>query len=491
MITGWLSLARFGLWEVILSFVAISSYPAGWLTFWATRDVARGKFVAKSAIFLNLALSFLGVGVYFAACLVTGSLSVTNYSAFLLAVLLVPLSYWGAAANAIAAGHRPSAFGYSILFAEVGKLVVAYPVLFVLKLEITGVILAMMASYAIQAVATTLLVRGATKDPISLDVGRRWLRDSWVPATYSLAGAVLTADTVSAYLVSGAYVLSGYFQAAYQVGILVSYAGFLSYAMYPLLLRGGSEDAPSATLDLILMFGAPMAAGVIALAPTLLRVLSASLVAGGANVSLGLQVLAFAGLVSAVSSFSDSTLIGRERADLDPDKGFARYLKSAFWFVSAVNIGYAAGYLVSVTLIVYFGTASGLNISAIVTAWSVALLGFLVVATAIKLRRLKGRVRLSLTWSLGWYFSLSALMALLIYFISGWLLPPIADRFLLGFRTMGVVAIGAAFYFSLLLILDRRVRGMALQFLEGSSVSRLGARRSEPPAPSAGQESPS
>ncbi len=491
MITGWLTPARFGLWEVILSFVAFASYPAGWLAFWATRDVARGKFVAKSAIFFNLVLTLLGVGGYFAACLATGSFSGSNYSAFLLAVLLVPLSYWSAAANAIAAGHRPSAFGYSILLSEVGKLVVAYPALFIFKLEISGVILAMLASYAIQAGATTFLVRGATRDPVSLEVGRRWLRDSWVPATYSLAGTILAADTVVAYLVTGGTVLSGYFQAAYQVGILVSYAGFLSYAMYPLLLRGGSEDAPSATLDLILMFGTPMAAGVLALAPTLLRVLSSYYVTGGANVSLGLEILALVGLANAISAFSDSTLIGRERADMDADKGLAKYLKSDFWFVSVVNIGYAVAYVVSVILIVEFGIAAGLDISTLVTAWSLALLGFLSAATVIKFRRLRGRVRVSLPRSLPSYVSLSALMALVLFFVSGWLLPPISDRFLLGFRTMGVVAVGAAFYFSLLLILDRRARGLALDFLNNSRFSRFGGSRPEPRSPSSDPESPS
>jgi hypothetical protein len=491
MVTGWLTPLRFGLWEVIVSFVAFASYPAGWLTFWATRDVARGRFVAKSAILLNLILSLLGVSAYLVVCLVTGSLAGSNYSAFLLAVFLVPLAYWSAAANAVAAGHRPSAFGYSILFSEVGKLVVAYPALFIFKMEISGVILSVMASFAIQAFATTILVRGAAGDPVSMEVGRRWLRDSWIPATYSLAGTILAADTVVAYLATGGTTLSGYFQAAYQVGILVSYAGFLSYAMYPLLLRGGSEDAPSATLDLILMFGTPMALGVVALAPTLLRVLSSYYVTGGANVSLGLQILAFAGLASAISAFSDSTLIGRERADTNENRSFARYLKSDFWFVSVVNIGYATVYVASVLLIVKVGTSAGLDISTMVAAWSIALLGFISAGTLVKFIRMRGRVRVSFPRSLLWYVFLSVLMTLLLYATSGWLLPPISDRFALGFRTMGAVVIGGVFYFSLLMVVDRRARTLALDFFASSRFTRSSSVDSEPPRIPSGPESSS
>ena len=46
-------------------------------------------------------------------------------------MLLVPVSYFNQAANSVVAGHRPVVLGYAVIFSEVSKLAVAYPLLIV------------------------------------------------------------------------------------------------------------------------------------------------------------------------------------------------------------------------------------------------------------------------------------------------------------------------------------------------------------------------
>jgi O-antigen/teichoic acid export membrane protein len=465
MITGWLNPARFGFWEVLVSFVTFASYPAGWLTFWATREVARGGFVARTALALNLLLSVVGVLLYFAFALLTSSAGGVGTGPLVLAALLVPLSYWNQAAIAVAAGARPSAIGYSTLISEIGKLAVAYPALFVFKLEINGVILAVIASYFAQALTTTALVRRSASARVSLELGRRWFADSWIPATYTLAGTIAAADTVIAWLASGSFLITGYFQAAYQVGILVSYASFLSFALYPILLRGGSADAANSTLDFILMFGAPMAAGVIALSPHLLTVLSPAYVAAGRDVSLALAILAVGSLGLAVSGFFDSTLIGRERADIDIRRSLRTYLKSDFAFVSLVNIAYSLTYSGSVFLSVTIGLASGAGISTIVAAWAAAQVALVTVLILVKFRRAGRTAKISLPRSLPKYLLVSFVMALALYAMAGPFLVSNPDRLVYGLRTMALVVVGAVVYFGLLIAVDGRIRGLAVAFL--------------------------
>ena len=464
MITGWLIPARFGQWEVILTFVTFASYPAGWLGFWATRDVARGMMVGRTVILLNLLLSVAGAGIYFLISLYWSSFLGSSLTPFLLALLLVPLAYWNQAANSVATGYRPAVMGYSLLLSEAAKLVVAYATLFVFRLELNGVILAMLASYAVQGIATTLFVQQALVNPLEVETGKRWIKESWVPVMYTLAAQVSSADTVAASAVAG-YTLAGYYQASFQIGSLVGYAGYLTYALYPLLLRGGSEEAPDTTMDLILLFGIPMAAGVIVLAPQLLSVLSSAYVSAGKNVSPALAVIGVAALVSAISGFFDSIILAKERADLEETRSFSTYMRSGFSFVSKVNIAVAIVYIVSVVSVTGLGVLGGLGISTVVLLWAGFQLTIWTAGAAIKLRRVRRVARLSLPRRAVTYLLVAAGMSVLVYLLTMIFPGAGIGRFENGLRVAGIVIVGCLFYFGVLTAVDSRFRNLAFSVL--------------------------
>jgi hypothetical protein len=465
MITGWLTPTRFGQWEVILTFVTFASYPAGWLGFWATRDIARGRMVGRTVILLNLLLSVAGAGIYLLISLFWSSFLGSSLAPFLLALLLVPLGYWNQAANSVATGYQPAVMGYSLLLSEAAKLVVAYATLFVFRLELNGVILAMLASYAAQGTATTLFTQKVLVNPVEFETGKRWIRESWVPVMYTLAAQVSSADTVAASAVAG-YTLAGYYQASFQIGSLVGYAGYLTYALYPLLLRGGSEEAPDTTLDLILLFGIPMAAGVMALAPQLLSVLSAAYVSPGNNVSPALAVIGVAALVSAISGFFDSIILAKERADLEETRSFSTYMKSGFSFVSKVNIVVAVVYVVSVVSATRLGVLGGLGIATVVPVWAGLQLTIWTAGAAIKLRRVRKVAKLSIPRRALNYLVVAAAMSALIYLLATIFPESGAGRFENGLRVAGIVAVGSLFYFGVLAAVDSRFRHLALSLRE-------------------------
>ena len=465
MITGWLSPTKFGLWEVILSYVAFASYPSYWLGFWATREIARGRMIGRTVVLMNLVFSVGAACAFLAYSIMSYSRFQASFAPFLLAVMLIPLVYWNQAVNSVASGYKPEAVGYSILFSETAKLLVAYVALFIFKLGIDGAILGVVASYVGQGLVITALVGGAVSEPLSLEAGRRWISDSWVPAFYSLGTTISAADTVAASLVTGGTFLTGYYQAAFQIGLIVSYSMYLSSGLYPLLLRGGSDTAANVTLDLILMFGMPMAVGVIVLAPRLLALLSPAYVTAGNDVSLALCILAVYGLASAVSGFFDSTLMGKETADLVAGRDFRTYLGSAFSFVAAVNLGYAIAYIASVILTTGLGTALGLSISAIVAIWAACQVGLLVVVVLVKLRRLRKAIALRLPSSLPKYLLASLVMTFSLYLLSSLSFPGSAGRLVDGVRIFGIATAGAGVYFLLLILVDGKSRRLASEFL--------------------------
>lgn len=464
MVTGWLRPGRFGLWEVITDLVTFASYPAGLLTFWASRDVARGKLVGRTAILLNLALSGAGLVMFAAFSIPTFSRFNSNYGPFVLAAFLVPLAYWNQAAASVAIGYRPAAMGYSLLVSEAAKLLVAYPALYIFKLDINGVMLAMITAYFVQSLMITVMVKGAVLPKSDFSLGRKWLSDAWIPALYLIPSQVGIADTLVASFTAGSTVVTGYYQAAFSLGSLVSYAGLLASALYPLLLRRGSTKAPGMTLDLILLFAIPMAVGEMVLAPHLLALLSPLYVSSTSNVSLAVVILAGWGLLTALSLFTDNTLMGVENADLSEKRSFRSYLRSNFVFIAAVNISYLTVYLAGVFIVVGATISADLSLAQTVEAWSGLQLGLLAPALVLKMRRVRKKVAVGFPRALPYYVACSAVMVTVLFALLQIAPPLTAGRMVLGEWAVEAIVLGAAAYFGSLLLIDRKARELAHSF---------------------------
>ena len=216
MVARWLEPSKLGLWEFILDLVTFSSYPVSVLSFWVTRDVARRRMVGKTAIFVAMAMSGGGIAIYLILGMLTYSRVATSVAPFLLAIILVPASYWNQISSSIVAGYRPAAAGSSLLVSEVCKLLSAYPLLFVFKAGISGVIIALLVAYLAQSVVATYATRSASAGELRLSEAKRWLGAAWLPAMSILPYFVGIADTFVASLAFGT-ALTGYYQAAFSV----------------------------------------------------------------------------------------------------------------------------------------------------------------------------------------------------------------------------------------------------------------------------------
>jgi len=463
MMTRSLSAQQFGLYEVITDLVAFSAYPAGLVAFWATRDIARGKMFGKTAIVLNIALSAFGIMLYLALSYFSASripsASIVN---LLFALLLVPVSYLSQAANAVVAGHRPVVLGYAVIFSEAAKLAVGYPLLVVFKVGIDGVILAVMVANLAQSVASAALAGDATSSPVSFEQGKKWLTHSWLPMLTTLPYMLGIADTFVASLADRNTILVAHYQAAFSVAALAGYSLYLASAMYPLLLKGGSDEVTTMTLDLALAFGIPMAVGAAVLAGPILHLLNSSLYL---DASTALGILAMAALANTVTSFFDQVLLGKDRVDVDESAKFSDYLRSSILFVAKVNLALCVFYLASVYLSVAAGLAYGLSTASTIEVWALAQLGIFVMGILIKARRIRKVGKLVVPPSIGYYVLGAGLMAVMIY-----LLEPLIiygrGTFFLAFELVVVGGAGLAVYGALVLALDKTLREFARKALK-------------------------
>lgn len=458
MATRQLGTSGFGTWEVIVTFVTFASYPVGTVAYWTTRDVARGRMIGRTAFAAGTLLSALGLLIYFGFSLFTYSKIAASVTPFLLGGLLVPLSYWNAAASAIVTGYRPSVYGISLIISEVAKIMAAYEALYVYHLGLNGVIAALLMAYLVQSVVSTFMVRNATAEKLDPAEVRRWAKLSWLPALSYLAPSLAVADSFVVALLRGTSVVGAY-QAAFIVASVVTYASGLVFSMYPLLLKGGDIRLPAVSLEFSLLFAIPMVVGCGVLAFPILFLFGR----GGQYTvgTLGLMILAVMFIFNNISLLLDQTLMGTERVDAGQTPTFRKLAGSNLLFVPLANVGYGVFYLVALFLALSFAAASGFSESADVATWALTQLAATLVFVFVKLRRARGVAVIRPGRSVAYYFAGAAVMGVFAYIASPVIVIQSVSALAYGARLVMLVLLSAAVYFGVVYALDPRFRDMA------------------------------
>ena len=461
MAARWLNPSGFGVWEVIITVLTFASYPIGTVAYWATRDVARGRMVGRTALATGALLSGAGLVVYFAFTFVTYSRIAASFTPFLLGALLVPLSYWSATANGIVNGYRPSVYGYSLVISEVAKISVAYFALYVFRLGIEGVIVGLLTAYFFQSVISTYLVRNTASEKFDPGEAKRWFRLSWLPAVSYLPTSLAVADTYIVAILHGTSVV-GTYQVAFFVASIVTYASSLVFALYPLLLRGGDPRLPAVGLEFSMLFAIPMAAGCAVLAGPILLLFGPLYTPG----ALGLVILAVMFVFYNVSQLLDQTLMGTEKVDAGETPAFRKLVRSNLLFVPAVNITYGVVYLATLAVALTYAAASGYGSQGDVATWAAVQLAATIVFMLVKIRRAKKVARLTPGISVVYYLVGAGVMSGVLYLAAPVVAVQGLGTLFYGLRLLLLVLVGAVVYFGVVYALDSKFRELSGSLLK-------------------------
>jgi hypothetical protein len=461
MATRWLAPNQLGLWEVVIDIATFASYPIGIVAYWATRDIARGRLVGRTAFVLGGAMSGLGLLIYFFFTFVTYSSLAASLLPFLLGSLLVPLGYWSQVTTSIVVGYRPVVTGYSVVASELVKIATAYEALYVFRLGIEGVILALLVSYFVNSAVGTYMVWGATKEQLQMSVAKRWIGLSWLPLVSYMPPLLAIADTYIAALGFGT-TIAGVYQAAFTVASVVGYSSALAYSLYPLLLRGGDSRLPAISIDFSLLFGIPMAVGGVVLATPILHLLGPKYLPG----SLGLSILSVMFLFQAVSLTVDQTLLGTEKVDTGDERGFRNLVRSNLVYVPLINISANLVYLAGMFAVLSFAFSKDLGTPVAVALWALVQVFTTVVFLIVKGRRASRSATLLAGVKVPYYLASAAVMGFAVFLLSGLVLNPSADTPVYGLELTGLIALGAAVYLGTLYALEPRFRAMARSLMK-------------------------
>ncbi len=453
MVTHALTTSEFGLLEVVADLLAFSAYPLTVTYFWSARETARGEVVGKTAALGALILTIAGLAIFAVLAFARQSALTTALGLFLVALSLVPTYYFYLTTNSLLSVHNPQAVGYVLLFGEISKLAIAAPLLLVYRVGLPGALAALAGSNIVLGAVGLYFVRATLGGAVSLTKLKGWLRDSWLPALNQGPNLIGIGDTFVAFLIAGP-ILVGYYQAAFAIALVIGYSNYLSFALYPLLLRGASDRMVGLLFDFMMLFGIPMAVGAAVLSPQVLFLLSRKYMVA----ALPLAILAFSVLVGAADTLLDRVLTGKESADLAVEGRFAKLLRSNIFFDAIANLGYSGSYVASVTVIVAWGVRTSTPLLTIATYWAASQLVLTVLFLLVKVWRLGLGIFSGTLRPMVYYSACAAAMGAGVYFLAPLLVSTDMVGVYYGLRLLVLIAVGGVIYFGLLAAVDKRSR---------------------------------
>ena len=140
-VTRRLSAEEFGLWTLIGSMLVYVTIIQPIITYWSTRQLARGEEVGKTAFGSGWILSAIGFVVYSLIAIGVSFQLGTDLFILLLAGALIPLTFLSTVLNGISLSFKPQITSYGLLTFESIKVPIGFLLVVFMDLGIIGAIL--------------------------------------------------------------------------------------------------------------------------------------------------------------------------------------------------------------------------------------------------------------------------------------------------------------------------------------------------------------
>jgi O-antigen/teichoic acid export membrane protein len=460
LLTRNMSKPEYGIWSNVFDLMGYFTIFSGMFPFWVTRFVARGKEGSiKTGVLANLIVSSAVLVAYFPlVSLATGIFKISGAYVlvyFIGSIQIINL-YMISILESCLRATIPQAIGYGLLIEESCKVILAYILIARMGQLFLGAMASLILGASVQTLFYLRLVIKNFKPRIQWNYLKQWLKGS-TAIIYNAVGSQLLAFTIILLFVYAGQEARGDYQAAATFANLVGYSSFLAFALYPKMLAKNSLEDVASSFKMVLMFAVPMAAIVMAMAPSLLTVLKVSY----SEATPVLILLTLDAVVLTLSQFYTSLIFGVEKLDEKAEIPLKKLAKSRIFKVFTLPYAQAAVALPTVYYILTRST-TGQSVQTVV---AVATIGIVVHSGA--LLGLYAIMRRSVKVPFPWRNMAKYLLAATVPAVALYLIPHPTTLLL----TAGMAVGGMAVYAMVLVAIDREAR--ALIVLTWGEISRI------------------
>jgi hypothetical protein len=317
-----------------------------------------------------------------------------------------------------------------------------------------GAVVSTAIAIAIQVGYYYSLLANDLKHRIQWGYVKDWLKAS-VANIYNVIGNQIAAFIFIMLFSYGGAGGREIYGAAAQIANVITYSGFLAFALYPKLLTEKKSEDITTSLKTVLMFAVPMTVGAMVLANSYIVLLRVNLLENYPGATAVLVVLTFDAFVTVISGIYGSVLFGIETFDQEK-MSFRALVKSRLFIFFSLPFVHSA---ITIPTTYYVLTTYALG-QPLQAAFSICVINS--IARFAMFILLIIMVRQMVTIAIPWknilkYIFASAVMGIVLFLL------PYTNRIS---TTLAWTAVGGIVYLAVLMAIDKEARRLPKAILQ-------------------------
>ena len=456
IVTRQLTQEEFGTWGLMggIFIYALAIHPI--ITYWATREIARGEKSGKTVLISSSSFSLIGLLIYIIFAYFVSTQSDVDMTILLFASILIPVMFVNDSLNALSRGSKPQVLSYGFLAFEITKIPLGFLFVYSLDMGLEGAIIATFGAYVPSIIILGIKSRSLIKNKIDKKFVKKWIKLSWVPIFRNVPSLLSMSDVVIFSVITGSVSGVAYYTAARTIGFIVNHTRSFSEGLYPKLLESGKHEFLQDNLIKLFYFSFPLVGLSIALArPGLFALNPIYEVA-----EIIVIILAIRSFLTTLGKVLFQALQGIEKVDMNKNSTFKDYIKSKLILYPTFQLIRNGIYFGSLIIILYLLRTEESELQ-LVIYW--ALIGLIIeIPLTIYIYRL---VRKSFSLKIDWItvskylFSSIIIFGSLYYLINEFLEYKISIFEFLP-ELLGWAVLGVSAYAGLTYLIDYKTRNL-------------------------------
>ena len=461
ILTRTLDPVEFGTWGVItvLFLGVLNIEPI--ISYWATREVARGLESAKTAIFSSGIFSSMAVIIYLIIVHFVHSGTDTDFESIFLAAFLIPIIFLNRVLSGINLGWKPQAVSYGILVMGVTQIPMALIFVYFFDMGVMGIIISVAIANISSIIVLAISAREIIKKEFQIKFLKKWFRLSWLPFYPGIAGMVHSYDVVIFALMVGSVEGIAFWTAAVLLPNIISNSALVSVAVYAKLLKEGKMDDLRRNITQIFFFAFPLSAIVIVFAEPGLFILNPIY----QIVYPIVIIITFHAILNTLSTVFQSILKGVETVDVDEESTFKQYIKSKLFRIPTLLLIQYSAYIILLMIMLWVASPDA-NLIDLLTYWSIILLSTQIPITICYYIMI--RKHLQITFELGTilkYLIISLVVFSSTYYLIEQFLEYDNNNFVFIPNVLLFIMIGIFGYISITYLVDSRTKHLVSEII--------------------------
>jgi len=372
MVTRRLSPEDFGTWSLLLSIINYFLISELIISYWATRQIARGEEVGRTSVHSSILISFLLIPIFVVYTFLISENSQVEFEILLIGIILLPVNFLSQTLVGVNLGHKPQATSYSLLVFKILQIPLALLTVVIFELGVLGVIFAVLFAFIGKIIVQLFYAKPKLKRKFDLQKLKWWIKYSWIPLFGHLQNYIQLIDVALYSIIIGSVVGVAYYGAAYAIAAIVGNSAAISQALYPKLLAERTFEGIRKNLNYVLYFGIPLVGISIIFSKPALFALNPLY----QEAWLIVIILSFKTFLHVLRTIPATIIGGTEQVDTKNQLTYSKLIKSNLFQLPKFLSFFSTAYIIALFVFLYIFKNSNLVEFDLVMWW--ALIGLLI-----------------------------------------------------------------------------------------------------------------